>query len=136
MDTNYFIHHELRVLENSARAALCNIRQAKTIRDVVHSMSVPVPAVVRALRRLAPSYPKIDQEAHRRAESIVRIQIGNLATIADEDEFLRQRARFQAEWRLLGGRFPKAASYVHIESSRILSRLRTQSTFPSNHTNQ
>ena len=124
MNANHYIHKELRQLESSAHVALGQIRNSKSIREVVLGMNVPVPAVVRSIRRLAPSYPRIESEAHRRAESIVRSQMSTLEAAGTEEEFMRLRARYQLEWRQLNGRFPKLASYVQVESARLLARLR------------
>ncbi len=135
MNANHYIHNELRQLESSAHVALGQIRNSKSIREVVLGMNVPVPAVVRSIRRLAPSYPRIESEAHRRAESIVRGQMSTLEAAESEEEFLRLRGRYQPEWRQLNGRFPKLASYVQVESARLLARLRnpnqTQSRCPA-----
>lgn len=124
MNANHYIHNELCLLESAAHVALCQIRNSKSIREVVQGMSVPIPAVVRSLRRLAPSYPRIESEAHRRAESIVRGQMSTLVEACSEEEFLCLRGRYMHEWRQLNGRFPKLASYVQVESARLLARLR------------
>ena len=124
MNANFLIHNELRKLESSAHVALSQIRTARSIRDVVHSMSIPVPAVVRGLRRSVPSYPRISQEAHRRVESLVRGQIQALANTTSEEEFLKLRGQYEREWQLLSGRFPKIASYVRVEAPRLLAKLR------------
>lgn len=124
MNANHYIHNELCQLESAAHVALCQIRNSKSIREVVQGMSVPVPAVVRSIRRLAPSFPRIESEAHRRAESIVRGQMSTLVEAGSEEEFLRLRGRYMQEWRQLNGRFPKLASYVQVESARLLARLR------------
>ena len=122
---NHYIHNELRQPESAAHVALCQVRNSKSIREVVLGKSVPVPAIVRSIRRLAPSYPRIESEAHRRAESIVRGHLSILEATKSEDEFLRLRGRYMQEWRQLNGRFPKLASHVQVESSRLLARLRT-----------
>lgn len=135
MKANLYIHNELGQLESAAHVALGQIRNSKSIREVVLGMNVPVPAVVRRIRHLAPTYPRIESEAHRRAESIVRGQMSTLEAAGSEEEFMRLRARYQLEWRQLNGRFPKLASYAHVESARLLARLRnpnqTQSRCPA-----
>lgn len=98
MNANHYIHNELHQLENAAHLALGQIRNSKSIREVVRGMSIPVPPIVRSIRRLAPSVPRIEAEAHRRAESIVRSQISALQQASSESEFLRLRGRYQREW--------------------------------------
>lgn len=124
MNANHYIHNELRQLENAAHLALGQIRSSKSIQEVVRGMRFPVPPIVRSIRRLAPSFPRIEAEAHRRAESIVRSQISVLQQASSESEFLRLRGQYQQEWHQLNGRFPKLASFVQVESGRLLSRLR------------
>lgn len=126
MNANHYLHHELRQLENAAAAALCQIRNSRSIRGVVQGMSVQVPPILRPVRRLANSYPRLEPEAHRRAESIVRSQIATLSSATSEEEFHRLRNQYMQEWRLLNGRFPKLASMVQVEGQKALARLRAQ----------
>lgn len=133
MNANHYIHNELRHLESAAHVALNQIRCSRTIREVVQGMSVQIPAVLRGIRHMAPSFPRIESEAHRRAESIVRTQIAQLAESASEAEFLKQRAALQREWQQLRGHFPKLASYTQVESNRLLVRLRAPSQSASRH---
>ncbi|TXT25382.1 MAG: hypothetical protein FD131_4583 [Rhodocyclaceae bacterium] len=130
MNTTTYIHTELRNLECAANVALDQIRRSTNLRDVVLGMNVQVPPLLRSLRHLTPSLSRIEREAFRRAESIARGQIAALGEELDEAAFLRQRGLLMNEWRHLRGRFPKLATYVQVESDRLLAKLRPHHNFP------
>lgn len=126
MNANDYIFNELRILDNASHHALNQIRCSKRIRDVVSAMCIPVPTVLRGIKRTCPAFARIEADAHRKAESIVRAHLTELTETATEEDFIRQRALYVREWHLLNGRFPKLASLVQVESRRHLARLRTQ----------
>ena len=116
---NFFIQHELAKLDSAASIAIQQVRQAKTIQQLVAAKHVSIRAELRSLRHLAPALRRLEHTADQRAEEIVRLQLKALADITDKDAFKAQRGIFARDWFCLSGNFPQLASLVKRQSDLL-----------------
>ena len=84
---NFFIQHELAKLDSAASIAIQQVRQAKTIQQLVAAKHVSIRAELRSLRHLAPALRRLEHTADQRAEEIVRLARRIRKCVRDELRF-------------------------------------------------
>ena len=123
---SFFIQRELAKLDSAASMAMQQVRQAKTIRQLVAAKHVSIRAEIRSLKHLAPALRRLEQTADQRAEEIVRSQLKTLADITDKDAFKAQRGIYARDWFSLSGNFPQLASLAKRQSDLLWHACQTE----------
>lgn len=121
------ISHTVLRAEQSINRAASQVRQARSLPEVVRSMNPSVPPQVRPLVRSLPSYRNFQFALEQAAERLVKTQLEAVRkTIEPERGQLLQRYQCQ-EWICLRGNFPRLASYV----DRQVQLIRNETQQPS-----
>lgn len=109
-DSYLLIESHLRMqAEQRLMQAISRVRQARSLQELVRSMSPAVPPQVRAVARSLPSYRRLRFTADQAAESLVNAQLeGIRKAVEPEQSMLIERYQRQ-EWIHLRGNFPKLA---------------------------
>ncbi|WP_156350183.1 hypothetical protein [Achromobacter sp. 2789STDY5608633] len=106
------VSHLTMQAEQSLNRAASQVRQARSLPEVVRSMNPSLPPQVRPLVRSLPSYRNFQFALEQAAERLVKAQLEAVVKANEpERSLLLQRYQHQ-EWICLRGNFPRLASHV------------------------
>lgn len=95
---------EFRRVDASINSAMSRMCTARTIRDVVSIMDVPIPPLLRSMRHEIRNLRDVKRVAMARAQILIANHLSDLKATENHDACLKLLGRFRRiEWDLLRG---------------------------------
>src|SRR3546814_1834835 len=115
------VSHMMMQAEQRLTQAASQVRQARSLPEVVHNMNPPLPPQVRSLVRSLPSYRGLQLALDQTAEKLVKAQLDAVRKAVEPERSLLIERYQRQEWVCLRGNFPKLANQVDRELQLIRS---------------